>query len=183
MLCTCLQPAVREGARTLILGSMPGIASLSAREYYAYPMNRFWRMMATLLGEPFPTDYPDRIAMVQRHGIAIWDAIARCEREGSLDSAIKNEEGADISALLEAYPTIKTICCNGKKAYAAFKKYNRPLLAREDLAIHAMPSTSAANARYTMEKLLAAWQVAITPAHGRGALLRCQPASGLFCTH
>lgn len=163
MHCESLPPAIQRGARILILGSMPGIASLRASAYYAHPQNRFWPMLASLLAEPLPAGYEARLAMLSRHKIALWDAITACEREGSLDAAIQNEEGADIGTLLETYPSIQTICCNGAKSYAAFTRYNKSLLSRKDLAIHALPSTSPANARWSMEALIGAWGKALAP--------------------
>ena len=164
MICNGLPPNIDADCHTLILGSMPGVQSLTEQAYYAYPQNRFWRMMAELLHEALPDVYEARLSMLLKHHIALWDSIGRCEREGSLDTAIKNEQGNDFTALLERYPRIKTICFNGGKSAAAFKRFNKPLLTREDLTFYAMPSTSPANARWRMDDLLAAWGKAITPA-------------------
>ena len=161
MLCIGLRPNIDKDCRALILGSMPGVKSLEAQQYYAHPQNRFWPMMAHLLGEALPSAYEERLAMLLRHHIALWDSIGSCEREGSLDSAIRNEQGNDFAALLQEYPGIRAIYFNGGKSAQAFKRYNKALLARPDIAFHAMPSTSPANARWRMPMLLEAWGAVI----------------------
>lgn len=164
MNCIGFPPSIDKNCRTLILGSMPGIASLEKQEYYAHPQNRFWRLMARLLGEEsVPSAYEERLNMLLRHHIALWDSIGTCDRDGSLDSAIKNEQGNDFAALLKNYPSIRTICFNGGKAAQTFRRYNQPLLSQDDLTFHALPSTSPANARWRMEMLAAEWGKVIQP--------------------
>ena len=119
-------------------------------------------MMAHLLGEELPSAYEEKLAMLLRHHIALWDSIGSCEREGSLDSAIRNEQGNDFAALLQAYPGIRAIYFNGGKSAQAFKRYNKALLARPDIAFHAMPSTSPANARWRLPMLEETWRKALT---------------------
>lgn len=157
--CIGLPPSVDAHCTLLVLGSMPGVASLQAQQYYAYPQNRFWPMMAKILtGQDIaPTNYDERLQMLLHHHIALWDAIASCERDGSLDSAIKNEQGNDFSAFLLQYPNIKTICFNGGKSFASFKRYNKVLLKRSDLIFQQMPSTSPANARWRLPMLIETW--------------------------
>lgn len=157
--CLGFPPSVDEDCTVLILGSMPGVASLEAQQYYAYPQNRFWPMMAKILtGKDIaPTVYAERLDMLLRHHIALWDSIASCEREGSLDSAIKNERGNDFQTFFAQYPHIKTICFNGGKAFNSFKRYNKELLQRPDLTFHQMPSTSPANARWRLPMLIEVW--------------------------
>ena len=158
--CVGLLPSVDSRARILILGSMPGAASLAAQEYYAHPANRFWPLMTQLLDEKTtPSDYGAKSAMLHRHRIALWDAIDTCDREGSLDSDIRNVKANNFTSFLEKWPAIRTIGLNGGKAYATFAKYNKPLLSRPDLRILKLPSTSPANARWRMENLLEAWHV------------------------
>ena len=103
--CVGFPPSIDANCTHIILGSMPGAASLRAQQYYAYPQNRFWRLMAYLLegGEP-PQDYAARLQMLLRHHIALWDSIASCEREGSLDSAIRAAKPNDFTVLLAHYP-------------------------------------------------------------------------------
>ena len=158
--CVGLLPSVDSRARILILGSMPGAASLAAQEYYAHPANRFWPLMTQLLDEKTtPADYDAKIAMLLRHRIALWDSIDTCDREGSLDSDIRNVKANDFTAFLKKWPSIRTIGLNGGKAHATFAKYNKPLLSRPDLRILKLPSTSPANARWRMENLLDAWRI------------------------
>lgn len=162
MLCIGLNPNIDKDCRALILGSMPGVKSLEAQQYYAHPQNRFWPMMAHLLGEELPSAYEEKLAMLLRHHIALWDSIGSCEREGSLDSAIRHEQGNDFAALLQEYPGIRAIYFNGGKSAQAFKRYNKALLARPDIAFHAMPSTSPANARWRLPMLEETWRKALT---------------------
>ncbi|MGN0949548.1 MAG: DNA-deoxyinosine glycosylase [Mitsuokella sp.] len=164
MLCIGLQPNIDKNCTVLVLGSMPGIKSLEEQQYYAHPQNRFWLMMAHLLQEKLPSVYEEKLAMLLRHHIALWDSIGSCEREGSLDSAIHDEKGNDFSALLREYPKIRTICFNGGKSAQTFKRYNKELLKREDLTFHAMPSTSPANARWRLPMLEETWGKVLTEA-------------------
>lgn len=156
-------PVIDECSTHLILGSMPSVASLAAGEYYAHPQNRFWPLMAHLLEHrPFPPkDYGERLSMLLRHNIALWDSIGACDRKGSLDSDIKNEQGNDFTALLVRYPRIRTICFNGGKSFQCFKKFNKKLLERRDIRFSQLPSTSPANARWRMEALAEAWREAL----------------------
>ncbi|MBQ1914839.1 MAG: DNA-deoxyinosine glycosylase [Selenomonadaceae bacterium] len=157
--CIGFTPSIDKDCTHLILGSMPSIASLSAQQYYAHPQNRFWPLMARILENlpAPPASYEERLAMLLRHHIALWDSIGTCDRAGSLDSDIKNEQGNDFAALLEKYPKIHTICFNGGKSFQCFKKYNKALLERPDLLFHKMPSTSPANARWKLEMLEMEW--------------------------
>ena len=156
--CIGLAPSVDERARVLVLGSMPGAASLAAQEYYAHPANRFWPLITKLLKEnETPVDYDARLKMLLRHHVALWDAIDTCDRTGSLDSDIRNAKANDFTTFLRRWPQIRTIGLNGGKAYATFAKANRSLLDRADLRILKLPSTSPANARWHMNDLLSAW--------------------------
>ncbi len=157
--CIGLLPSVDKNSRVLILGSMPGAASLAAQQYYAHPSNRFWPLITKLLQEKeTPHEYPDRLKMLLRHHVALWDAIDTCDRPGSLDSDIRNVRANDFTAFLKQWPNIHVIGLNGGKAYATFEKANRPLFDRTDLRILKLPSTSPANARWRMEDLIQAWK-------------------------
>ena len=160
--CVGFPPSIDAGCRVLVLGSMPSVKSLAAQQYYAHPQNRFWPLMALLLtgaAEP-PADYGERLRLLLSHHIALWDAIASCERAGSLDTAIHEERGNDFTSFLAAHPAIHTICFNGAKSYQCFRRYNQPLLSRAGLAFHQLPSTSPANAAWQLERLTARWQTA-----------------------
>ena len=161
--CSGFPPSIAPDCTHLILGSMPSRASLAAQQYYAHPQNRFWPLMAFLLtgAEAPPAKYEDRLRMLLEHHIALWDAIETCERHGSLDADIKKETGTDIPALLATYPGIRTICFNGGKAFQSFRKCHRELLAQSDIRFCPLPSTSPANARWSMEMLRREWGKAL----------------------
>ena len=140
--CQSFDPVADTDSRLLILGSMPGVRSLQMQQYYGHPQNRFWPLVTMLLD----------------NRIALWDVLGYCEREGSLDSDITCEQPNDLAGFLQNHPQIHTICCNGGKAAAAFKKYTRQLDLQR-ITVHFLPSTSPANARWSLTKLLEAWQV------------------------
>ncbi|BAP32576.1 G:T/U mismatch-specific DNA glycosylase [Chryseobacterium sp. StRB126] len=132
-------PLIDDQSEILILGSIPGVKSLEMQQYYAHPQNKFWKIILELLNEKFTEDYSKRIGIVKKHHIALWDVIDSCERKGSLDSEIKNEEANQIDALLEEHPNVKAIFCNGGKSYKNLRK----LLGKNyKLPIFLMPSTS-----------------------------------------
>ena len=163
--CIGFPPSIDRDCTVLILGSMPGISSLKAQQYYAHPQNRFWPMMTQLLTgqDVVPADYEDRLNLLLSHHIALWDSIDTCERSGSLDSAIHDEQGNDFAQLLDRYPSIHTICFNGAKSCQTFKRYNKTLLTRSDIRFVPLPSTSPANARWRLPQLLEAWGKVIHP--------------------
>lgn len=155
--CKSFKPSIDNNSRILILGSMPGVKSLEEQQYYAHPQNRFWKVMASICNEPklYEFAYDLKLKTLLKNNIALWDTIKSCKREGSLDSDIQNETPNDIKGLLKNYPNIKTICLNGNKSYSAFKKYFPDLL--EKYNCHKMPSTSPANARYSLDILIKEW--------------------------
>lgn len=159
--CESFKSKINNQSRVLILGSMPGIKSLEAQEYYAHPQNRFWKVMGILCGcsDLSDFDYDEKINILLNNGFALWDTIKFCKRDGSLDSDIIDEVPNDIPALLKKYNKIKIICLNGNKSYAVFKKYFPELL--NAYKCIKMPSTSPANARFTLEKLISDWQVIV----------------------
>ena len=117
-----LPPIVDARTKVLIVGSMPGVQSLEKQEYYGNPRNHFWPIIGALLQVDVPTNYEERIQLVRKYGIGLWDVISHCERKGSLDSAIKNEVPNDFSLLFRDYPQIECILFNGTKAYEVFRK-------------------------------------------------------------
>ena len=155
--CKSFKPSINNDSRILILGSMPGVKSLEEQQYYAHLQNRFWKVMASICNEPklHELDYNLKLKTLLKNNIALWDIIKSCTREGSLDSDIQNEMPNDIRNLLKLYPNIHTICLNGNKSYSAFKKYFPDLL--DKYSCHKMPSTSPANARYSLDKLIEEW--------------------------
>ena len=132
-------PIIDENSEILILGSIPGIKSLEKQQYYGHPQNKFWKIIFELFNEEFTEDYEKRIAVLRKYNIALWDVIDSCERIGSLDSEIKNEEANQIPELLEEYPNIQAIFCNGGKSYKNLQK----LLGKDfRIPIYLLPSTS-----------------------------------------
>ena len=135
-----LPPLLAPGARVLILGSFPSEASLAARQYYAHPRNHFWPVLGALLNEPLvEMSYPARTARVRAHGIAIWDTIVACEREGSLDAAIRNAERGEIARVRRVARGLRAVCFNGGTAARAEAVWRD-----EGFATLVLPSTSPA---------------------------------------
>ena len=155
--CKSFRPSIDNNSKILILGSMPGVKSLEEQQYYAHPQNRFWKVMGVVCKEPllYEFDYDNKLKTLLDNKIALWDTIQTCKREGSLDSDIQNEIPNDIRQLLKKYPQIKTICLNGNKSYSSFKKYFSDLT--EEYNCLKMPSTSPANARYSLNALIEEW--------------------------
>jgi len=155
-------PVIGQSPRVLILGSMPGIASLEAQQYYAHPRNAFWPLMGELLGETWVQDYAQRIEQLKRHPVALWDTLKACHRAGSLDSAIKPAQlvANDIVGLLQRHATLRLIAFNG----AASEKYFRQtvaqkLPARSSIECIRLPSTSPAHASKSWQQKLVDWRV------------------------
>lgn len=153
-----LAPVVGDGARLLVLGSFPSVASLAAQQYYAHPRNQFWPILSALWGlqgeqalSALP--YAARLPIVQAHGLAIWDVYAGCVREGSLDSAIEAGELNDLAGLIEQVPTLHAIAHHGGEA-ARHLRVTQAL----GLPVFKLPSTSPANASWSFERKLAAWR-------------------------
>ena len=152
-------PVVTPASRILILGTMPGVASLRKQEYYGFPHNAFWRIIAALADhDTVPDVYEERLEMIRRGGMALWDVCHSCRRVGSLDSNILDEVPNDIVGLLDSHPSIRTVVFNGTPAHKLFKRHigMKTLEGREVLV---MPSTSPANASWSYERKLAAWSV------------------------
>lgn len=156
-------PAAQEGCTALILGSLPGDASLQAAQYYAHPRNAFWKIMGRVCGFSAELPYGERLKMLNNAGIALWDIVFSGARQGSLDSNIRDEKPNDIMALLQAYPTIRTICCNGGTAHRYLKRYFPALFVRQRWSVQLLPSTSPAAARLSFEEKLHAYQTALAP--------------------
>ena len=146
-------PIVSNDAKILILGSVPGVKSLEMQEYYAHPQNKFWKIIFELFNENFSEDYLEKIKILKKNKIAVWDVIDSCERVGSLDTKIKNEESNDILQLLKKYPNIKTIFCNGGKSY---KNLQKIVGKNFEIPIYLLPSTSPLHT-ISFEKKLDAW--------------------------
>ena len=146
-----LKPFINKGSRILILGSMPSIASLQDGFYYAHPQNRMWKIIAAIAGVDELKTIEERKQAALKLHLAFFDVIESCEREGSLDSNIKAVKPNDINSLLLRYPKIKRVITNGNKAKDLFLTYNHDCKAE---IIH-LPSTSPANAVYSLDRLKA----------------------------
>lgn len=151
-------------ARVLIVGSMPGAASLAAARYYAHPRNGFWPIVGAVCGFDPNADYERRTAALQRAGIALWDVLQRCRRSGSLDSAIEAGERTvnDFAALFAAQPELHCVLCNGGTAHDLFVRHVLPTLPRAPV-VHRLPSTSPAHAARSTAQKLAAWRTVLAP--------------------
>lgn len=147
-------PIIDDYSKILILGSIPGVKSLEKQQYYAHPQNKFWKIIFELFHEDFTDDYEKRMNVLKKNHIALWDVIDSCERKGSLDSEIKNEEANQIEELLEKYPNIKAIFCNGGKSY---KNLQKVLGKNFRIPIFLMPSTSPLHT-VSFEKKLEDWK-------------------------
>jgi len=150
-------------ATTLILGSMPGQASLLASEYYAHPRNVFWDIMASLFNIPRTLPYPQRLQQLRQHRIALWDVVQQCQRPGSLDSAIVETSivSNDFNQLFAICPAINAVFCNGGKAFALYKKQVLPTLDPDfqRLNITRLPSTSPAHAAMSLAEKKRQWSI------------------------
>ncbi len=158
-------PIADASSRVLILGSMPGKASLRAQQYYAHPQNAFWKILGSLLpGFEPEAAYEKRLADLRARGIALWDVMRSCVRESSLDSDIENSSivANPFGEFLATRPGIRTICFNGAKAEAAWNKHVRPSLPRaRAFAFYRLPSTSPANASIRYGDKVEAWRAAL----------------------
>jgi TDG/mug DNA glycosylase family protein len=155
-------PAVAgDGARVLILGSMPGVASLEKNQYYALPQNAFWRIMGELFGAGIDLPYADRLQTLVSHRIVLWDVLETCQRPGSLDSSIKlaTARPNDFQCLFREHATIRWVFFNGQKAADIFSKKVLPTLGPEfgEKVYQTLPSTSPAHASMTYAQKLKIW--------------------------
>ncbi len=148
-----LAPVVSPDARLLILGSLPGTASLAAAQYYAHPRNAFWRLVGRVIGRDLASlAYADRLEALKDNGVALWDVIASAERRGSLDAAIRDARTTDVAALVAELPRLRAVAFNGG---LAAKTGRQRLSATPHPELIDLPSSSPAHARPFEEKALA----------------------------
>lgn len=147
-------PVYNEESRILILGSFPSVKSREQGFYYGHPQNRFWKVLAAIYEEEVPVEIPVKKAFLLRHHIALWDVIESCDIEGSSDSSIRNVIVNDIPGLLREAP-IEWILTNGRKAHDLYRRY-----IKEPEAV-CMPSTSPANAAWSLERLIDEWRTVV----------------------
>ena len=149
-------PPLYDGrSEILILGSFPSVKSREAQFFYGHPQNRFWKVIAAVCGEPVPETVPEKKALLLSHHIALWDVIHSCDIQGSSDASIKNVVPNDLGVILDAAP-VRQIYVNGKTAEKYYRKYTQPVTGREAVCL---PSTSPANAAWSVERLTDAWKI------------------------
>lgn len=149
------EPVYDKASEILILGTLPSVKSRENNFYYGHKQNRFWKVLATLLKEPIPDTIEEKKAMLLAHRIALWDVIQSCDIKGSSDSSIKNVQPTDIGMILEK-TNITRIYANGNKAGQLYKRYQFPATGIEAMVL---PSTSPANAAWSLERLCETWHV------------------------
>jgi hypoxanthine-DNA glycosylase len=151
---TGLAPVIAPDTRILILGSFPGAASLAAQQYYAHPRNQFWKLVGALIGEDlYALPYAERLPRLLAHRFGLWDVLAGCEREGSLDSSIRNPAANDFERLRHRCPALETVGFNGQ----ASGKF-APQFAQQGYRTVVLPSSSPAHMALTFEQKLAVWR-------------------------
>lgn len=147
-----IPPLYDGNSKILILGSFPSVKSREAQFFYGHPQNRFWRVVSNIFNEDCPNTTEGKRAFLLRNNIAAWDVIGSCDIVGSADSTIKNVTPNDLSVILTSAP-IRQIFVNGATAYKYFTKYNKHLSAIK------LPSTSPANAAFSLERLIGEWKI------------------------
>ena len=153
-----IPPVFNERSTILILGSFPSVASREEGFFYAHPQNRFWKVLSALFVAPLPHTKTEKETLLLTHGVALFDVIERCEISGSADSSVKAVVPNDITPILSAAP-VKRIFVNGKTAEKYYLKYLSP---KTKLPCVCLPSTSAANAAYSLPQLIDAWKIILS---------------------
>ena len=152
-------PVYDAASRVLILGSFPSVKSREAAFFYAHPRNRFWPVLAAALRESAPKTAEEKTALLLRRHVALWDVVGRCEIAGSSDASIGAVEANDLSPILRG-ADIRAIFCNGGTSYAYYQKLCRDSTGRDAVKL---PSTSPANARWSLPRLIEAWEKELLP--------------------
>ncbi len=161
------EPIEDKKAEVLILGSMPGRASLAAGQYYAHPQNLFWRIVSELLRFDATSTYWARVRALRRTGIALWDVLQSCTREGSLDAKIESDTqiANDFQTFFRTHKKVTQVFFNGAKAEACFKRHVLREIDGGSIRYTRLPSTSPANASISFEQKLGAWRVILGHNH------------------
>lgn len=154
-------PVVDPDCTVLILGSFPSVKSREEGFFYGHPQNRFWRMLAAFFGEAVPTTIEEKRSMLLRHHIALWDVIASCEISGSSDASIRNAVPVDITRVTDT-ARIGRVICNGALAAKLYRKHLQDTVGLEALTA---PSTSPANAAWSLDRLVQVWGELLTENH------------------
>lgn len=149
-----IEPVYDKDSKILILGSFPSVKSREGRFFYHHPQNRFWKILSALTGDDFVTDIETKKQLLLKHGIAVWDVIGSCKIKGSSDSSIEDVVPNDIDRILKE-ANIGHIYTNGGKSYDMYKKYIYPKTGIEAIKL---PSSSPANAAWSLERLVTEWR-------------------------
>lgn len=152
-----IPPVWDKNSEILILGSFPSVKSREGQFFYHHPQNRFWRVIASITGSPVPESIEEKKQMLLKHHIAVWDVIASCRIEGSSDSSIRDVVPNDLQTILQ-HTKIRKIGTNGGTAYRLYQKY---LLEKTGMEAVKLPSTSPANAAWSLERLIEEWRALI----------------------
>ena len=153
------EPVFGPASRALILGSWPSPESWRQGFFYGHPRNRFWPLLARLCGAQTPATVEEKRALILQNGLALWDVLESCTVTGASDASIKDPVPVDLAALLQQAP-VEAVFCNGATAFRLYEKMLRPV---SGIPAVRLPSTSPANAAFSMEKLAAAWGAALGP--------------------
>lgn len=148
-----IEPVYDKDSRILILGSFPSVKSREAKFFYGHPQNRFWRVVSAVVQETCPNTIEEKKAFLLSNKIAVWDVIKSCEITGSSDSSIKNITPNDFSEIFKT-ASIQAVFTNGAAAYKLYEKYGG-----DNLGAIKLPSTSPANAAFSIERLINEWSV------------------------
>ena len=150
-----IPPVYNKNSQILILGSFPSVKSREGRVFYHHKQNRFWKVLSTIVNDVLPETIDEKKDFLLKNHIAVWDVIASCDIEGSSDSSIKNAVPNDFSDILKAAP-IRKIYTNGGTAYKLYHKYCEKVTGIKAMKL---PSTSPANASYSLDRLISEWKV------------------------
>lgn len=178
-----MPPVGARDARLLILGSLPGDKSIRQQQYYAHPQNQFWRILSEIFDAPFPADYRECLALLDQHGIAVWDVLRHAHRPGSLDAAIKAPVVNDFAVFFAQRPHIAAIAFNGQKAAALFKTCvtDADVITRAaEMRKVTLPSTSPAAAMLRLDEKIKKWRAFLTASDAGDlspAVLKAPPAA------
>ena len=152
-------PLYDEHSRILILGSFPSVKSREQLFFYGHPQNRFWKVLASVLDCPVPQSIPEKREMLLKNHVALWDSIGKCEIEGSSDASIEAVVPNDLSPIFTS-AEIRQVFCNGRKSWEMYRKYQEELIGMPAVCL---PSTSPANASWSLDRLSDAWGKQIRP--------------------
>ncbi len=147
-----IEPVYNQDSKILILGSFPSVKSRAAKFFYHHPQNRFWKVLAAIFKEEVPQTIDEKKQFLLRNHIALWDVIASCDIKGSSDSSIENVKVNDLDLIMQHCP-IEKIITNGNTAYRYYQRYFHYLQ-----PVYKLPSTSPANAAYSLDKLISIWK-------------------------